>query len=225
MIPVHPQSTPTGGQLSIRQCLVLLAALLLIGFSFSTRAELLAGHSLVNALRQGGHHVYFRHEATDWSQEDHVSQAGDWLSCDGNRIRQLSEQGREQATATGKAIRQLGIPVGPVWASPYCRTMETARLLDLGAVVASEAVINMRVAHFFGGRSEIVKTTQKLLSSLLPEGENSIIVAHGNVAREATPAYPGEGEALIFKPDGVAGFRLVGRLTPEQWLQLAAEGQ
>jgi hypothetical protein len=39
-----------------------------------------------------------------------------------------------------------------------------------------------------------------------------VIVAHGNVAREATPVYPGEGEALVFEPDGAGGFVLRGRI-------------
>ena len=35
------------------------------------------------------------------------------------------------------------------------------------------------------------------------------------------PVYPGEGEAVIFKPDTRGGFALIGRLTPEDWVLLA----
>ena len=92
---------------------------------------------LVELLRAGGYSLYFRHEATDWSQSDNITSEGDWLSCDGNQVRQLSNSGRERSATTGKVIRSLGIPVGKILASPYCRTMETARLMNLGTVVPS----------------------------------------------------------------------------------------
>jgi len=121
----------------------------------------------------------------------------------------------------GKAMRELEIPVGEVLASPYCRTMETASLMEVGPVQASTDVMNLRSASYFGGREAVVSTARRLLSSPPPSGTNRIIVAHGNVAREATPVYPGEGEGLVFAPDG-GGFRLLGRLTPADWQRLAA---
>jgi len=120
----------------------------------------LSGEALVQALRQGGFTIYFRHEATDWSQSDHIQKTGDWLSCDGASVRQLSTTGRQSAVSTGKAIRTLGVPVGRVLASPYCRTVETARLMNLGEVEPTNDVVNMRVAEFFGGRSAVVKTAR-----------------------------------------------------------------
>ena len=179
--------------------------------------------TVVKLLRQGGYTLYFRHEQTDWSQSDNIRQAQDWLSCDGSRVRQLSDSGRQRATTTGKAIRALGIPVGQVLASPYCRTMETARLMDLGPVVATTEVINMRVADYFGGRQTIIETAKTLLAKAPLTGSNRIIVSHGNVARNATAIYPDEGEAIIFESDGNGGFYFLGRLTAEAWEGLAVE--
>lgn len=179
--------------------------------------------ALVAALRQGGFNVYFRHEATDWSQNDRVAQVDDWLSCDGNEIRQLSAEGRKRAAATGRSIKSLGIPVGKVLASPYCRTVETAQLMNLGAVESTTEVINLRVAEYFGGRKAIISTARTLLAKLPSPGTNHVIVAHGNVAQAATPVYPGEGEGVVFKPDGDGGFTPVGRLTPEDWVRLATQ--
>ena len=42
----------------------------------------LSDEALAQTLREGGFNIYFRHAATDWSQSDEVSKAGDWLSCD-----------------------------------------------------------------------------------------------------------------------------------------------
>ena len=150
--------------------------------------------------------------ATEWSQSDHIRKQDDWRSCDPARVRQLSETGREQARTAGKSIRQLRIPVSEVLASPYCRTVESARLMDLGEVRETVEVMNLRSADFVGGRSQVVATARALLSRAPVQG-NRVIVAHGNVAREATPAYPGEGEALVFEPRGDSGFKLIGRIT------------
>lgn len=177
--------------------------------------------ALVAALRGGGFNLYFRHEATNWSQSDNVQQADDWLSCDGNDMRQLSDAGRNNAIATGQAIKSLGIPVDRVLASPYCRTVETARLMQLGPVEPTTEVVNLRISEYFGGHAAIIKTAQALLAKKPTAGMNNIIVAHGNVAQAATPVYPGEGEAVVFEPDGKDGFIVVGRLTPEDWVRLS----
>ena len=204
----------------LRLCWMLILSTLAVQVP-AQQALLLEDQQLINALQGGGFNLYFRHEATDWSQDDAVNQAGDWLSCDGQRMRQLSRQGRENAVATGKAIRALGIPVSKVLASPYCRTVETARLLGLGKVAATEDVINLRVSDYFGGTAAVVKSAQALLARVPAPGSNLVIVAHGNVAREATPVYPDEGEGVVFEPDGAGGFRVVGRLTAAAWRRLS----
>lgn len=199
--------------------LILLVSLLILPFSVPAQ-QALSDRALIEALRLGGYNLYFRHEATDWRQQDDVRQKGDWLSCDGSRIRQLSEQGRRNAQRTGQAMRSLTIPVSEVLASPYCRTMETARQLGLGEVQATAEVVNMRVAEYFGGDEAVIASARKLLARPPETGNNRVIVAHGNVAREATPVYPGEGEVVVFKPDGKGGFTFVGRITPQRWVQL-----
>lgn len=177
--------------------------------------------ALVRMLRAGGFNIYFRHAETDWSQSDHVRNAGDWVSCDPTRIRQLSDAGREQARAVGAAMRALGIPVGLVLASPYCRTVETAELLGVGQVERTTDVMNMRVAEYFGGREAIVRTARRRLATVPAPGTNTVIVAHGNVARDATPVYPGEAEGVVFKPGEEGGFAVVARLPPAAWERLA----
>lgn len=175
---------------------------------------------LVERLREGGYSLYFRHEKTNWSQSDHIGKQGDWLSCDGNQIRQLSSEGQQRASDTGLAIRSLGIPVAKLLVSPYCRTMETARALNLGEVEATTAVINLRVADYFGGREAVTASAIKVLASSPAPNANRIIVSHGNLAIAATGIYPEEGEAIIFLADGKGGFEFVGRLTAEAWLQI-----
>jgi phosphohistidine phosphatase SixA len=202
--------------------LILLAWLLFLPLPIHAQ-QVLNDQALVEALRKGGYILYFRHEATNWSQQDIVQDKGDWLSCEGTSMRQLSELGRQRAKSTGESIRRLRVPVSEVVASPYCRTIETARQMSLGEVQASSDVINLRVAEYFGGREAVIATARRLLALMPDPGRNRVIVAHGNVAQAATPVYPGEGEMVVFKPDGKGSFIYVGRLTPDQLIRLSQE--
>jgi broad specificity phosphatase PhoE len=200
--------------------LLLLVACLLSAIPAAATDPLLTDMALVNALRAGGYNLYFRHVATEWSQSDNVREADDWRSCDPARMRQLSAAGRRDAQAIGVAMRRLDIPVAEVLASPYCRTVETAQLLGLGKVNESTLVMNLRSADYFGGRASIVASARSLLASEPQDGSNRVIVAHGNVAREATPVYPDEGEGLVFQSDGAGGFSLRGRIRVDDWTRL-----
>src|SRR5215470_6602783 len=80
---------------------------------------------LLAALRHGGFVLYFRHAATDFSQNDEKMKR--FEDCADQR--NLVDQGRADARAAGAAIRELKIPVERVLASPFCRTVETAQLL------------------------------------------------------------------------------------------------
>jgi phosphohistidine phosphatase SixA len=212
------------------RCFQLAVLLILINVTFPTlktvsaadhTTAVLYGQDLVQALRTGGYSIYFRHEATEWSQMDDVQKADDWLSCDGARIRQLSTGGRQSAKNTGRSIQSLAIPIGQIFASPYCRTVETAKLMGLGEVEPINDVINLRVAEYFGGPSAVVATARKLLAQSPPTNFNTIIVAHGNVARASTLIYPDEGEGVVFEADGEGDFRFIGRLSPTEWQSLA----
>ncbi len=202
--------------------------LLLWALSFSHMAAYgqppeLTDEALVHALRSGGYNIYFRHAQTDWSQQDHIDRTGDWISCDPSRVRQLADIGRETSRSVGAAIRALRIPIGQVLASPYCRTVETAKLFALGPVMTTTDIINLRVAAYFDGRDAVVATARRRLGDPPPTGTNTIFVAHGNLARAATDVYPAEAEGLVFRPAQNGGFTFVGRLTPADWARLAAK--
>lgn len=184
-------------------------------------SPVLAEEDLINALRAGGYNIYFRHAQTDWSQSDHIERAGDWTSCDSSRVRQLSDTGRRTARAVGEHIRVLRIPVGKVLASPYCRTVETAQLMNLGVVETTTDIMNLRVAEYFGGRNAILSRARSRLAMLPPAGTNIALIAHGNVARGATDVYPDEAEAVVYRAHGDGSFSFVGRLSPAQWAALA----
>ena len=183
----------------------------------------LEGKALVEALRGGGFNIYFRHAATDWGQADRVETAGDWTSCDPAEMRQLSAQGRATARAIGDAIRALDVPVAKVLSSEYCRAWETGRLMELGPVTKTRAIMNMRAAAHVGGRDAVIRRAQRVLAQPAPAGANVVIVGHGNLMRAASGAYAGEGGSGVYAPraGSARGFELVARLSPEDWTRLA----
>jgi phosphohistidine phosphatase SixA len=185
------------------------------------------GQALVDALRGGGYVIYFRHTATDSSQSDEETGDEWWTSCDPAAMRQLSPQGQAQAQAIGEALRALDIPVGEVWASPYCRTVETARLMDVGPVEPTDDLMNMLAADLAGGEAAVTARARQRLGTNPVTGTNTILVAHGNVFQAAAGVTLAEGEAAVVAPGGTAGdapvFALVARVLPEEWTELAAQ--
>src|SRR5687767_15994385 len=79
---------------------------------------------LIEKLRAGGYVLYLRHTSTDFGQND--SRMKGYEDCENQR--NLTDKGRDEARAIASHMKRLKIPVGAVLASPFCRTMETARL-------------------------------------------------------------------------------------------------
>jgi phosphohistidine phosphatase SixA len=212
------------GRIRARLPVWLGALAIAVAQAGTVSSQELAGPALVEALREGGYNIYFRHAETDWSDPDRVEAAGDWTSCDPNEMRQLSDTGRITARRIGDAMRALRIPVGQVLSSEYCRAVETARLLDLGEPETTRDIMNTRAAAFVGGLEAVVRRARRVLASPPPTGTNTVIVGHGNLMRAATAAYPTEGGSGIFVPrqESDLGFEIVAQLAPDDWADLVA---
>ncbi len=211
-----------------RKLLAVLSGGLLLAAVGATVAAPVQRDSLVEALRDGGFVIYFRHAATDWSQTDRVAGDGAWKSCDPTRMRQLSTAGREAARRIGTAIRGLEIPVSRVLSSEYCRAKETAELLSLGPVETTREIMNLRSAEYVGGREAAVERARRFLGTAPEPGTNTVIVAHGNLIRAATGVYPGEAGAAVFRPQPNGRPELFAEVPPDMWRELAerhGEGQ
>jgi hypothetical protein len=183
------------------------------GSENSSRVEL-QGRALLAALRGGGYILYFRHTSTDFGQSD--ERMSGYEDCATQR--NLTDVGRAEARVLGAALRDLDIPVGDVLASPYCRTLETARLM-FGRATATPAVR--------GGPAQSESPTRyaallELLSKPVAPGENLAIASHGDPYRAvAGGPYLAEGEAAVIEPRGRDGFRVVARIRKDEWPELA----
>jgi hypothetical protein len=173
------------------------------------------GTAWVAALRAGGFVLYFRHTSTDFGQNDEKMTG--YEDCAAQR--NLTDQGRAEARAVGNDIRALGIPVGDVLASPFCRTMETARLI-FGRATSTPAV---RGGPAVPESPERYAALRELLAASVPRGTNVVIVSHGNPYRAVVGGpYLAEGEAAVIEPLGKEGFRVVARVRLEEWRALGA---
>jgi phosphohistidine phosphatase SixA len=178
--------------------------------------DVLSGKALVEALRAGGYIIYFRHGMTDHAtlDTDRVNLA----DCSKQRL--LSAAGRQQMREVGRAFTRLGIRVGTVLSSPYCRTIDTATLVagrtevaeDMKHTVnADEATANQRA-----------QALRKLLATKPQPGTNTVLAGHTANLQEATGIWPKpEGVAIVFQPTADGGARYIATVPAEQWSRLA----
>lgn len=167
--------------------------------------------ALAAAIRSGGYIVYFRHTATDFSQNDEKMR--DFDDCANQR--NLTDAGREQAKKIGAAWRRLNIPVGRVLASPYCRTREVAQL----AFGRYERAMDVRGGPGSAGDPVRYQPLSQLLATPPKPGTNDVISSHGNPFRALHPDLPylSEGEAAVIRPLPPGGHEVLGRIAWDQW--------
>jgi phosphohistidine phosphatase SixA len=189
--------------------LALPAAAQTANAAAATAAGELQGAALLAALRRGGYILYFRHASTDFGQND--ERMSGYEDCATQR--NLTDKGRAEARAIGAAIGALKLPVDTVLASPYCRTLDTARLI-FGRAQASTAVRGGPASADDARYAEL----RTLLSTPPAAGTNVAIVSHGNPYRAVVGgSYLAEGEAAVIAPLGAKGFRVVARIPRDDW--------
>lgn len=196
--------------LSMSYRLIALGALLL-STTAQAQPALLEGRALTDALIKGGYTLFFRHTATDQSIGDQDKP----VVTDCTTQRNLSREGRIEARAIGQTIDSLQIPIGRVFASPYCRAMETARL-GFARAEANEALVEQKPQNDV--TAKIAEAGLRPLLAAVPSpGTNTVLVSHGFNLRSIAGFSLAEGESAIYLPDGKGNFNLVARILPAKW--------
>jgi len=174
----------------------------------------LAGMALVQALQQGGYTILLRHMATTPFNPD--SAVFDIDDCATQR--NLSESGEQQARLLGESFKKLGIGVGEVLSSPYCRCMDTGQLA-FGEVLSSE-VLRVGDSRPGSGRDDPGIAIRKLLDTPPPAGRNGVLIAHSITLLYAygLTGKP-EGVAHVFRPSGlgIGQPQYIGMMKPDEW--------
>ncbi|MDQ3722610.1 MAG: trypsin-like peptidase domain-containing protein [Actinomycetota bacterium] len=155
----------------------------------------------------------FRHAATDQSMPD--KDPVDLDDCATQR--NLSGAGRSDARAIGAAFRALRIPVGVVWASPYCRAQETAKL----SFGRAEVVGGLERLYPRRDATADQRLNQLIRAQAPANGDRNLVIAgHGVYPSALAPAVTlDEGEAAVYSLRG-DDVTLLGTVDPGEWAGL-----
>lgn len=113
--------------------------------------------------------------------------------------RNLSDAGREQARRIGESLRQRlgGLRVAEVWASPWCRTLETARLAFPGLPVQPQPAFG----SFFQQperEAQMLGTARELLAGWRGPGV-LVVVTHQVTITGLSGVFPASGEGVAMR--------------------------
>ena len=178
---------------------------------------------LLDKLRLGGYVIVLRHGVTnsEVAGKDPMSNPNLRSIVE----RQLTEEGRAQATEIGKSLRDLGIPVSAVVTSPLQRAVDTARLLGFGKVRTDPDLSEAGPAVSPDENERRANVLRDLVGFHKAADGNLVIVTYKPNLVEAFGkewANVREGEASVFEPDFAgAGYKLVARVPADQWSKLA----
>lgn len=127
--------------------------------------------ALLARLATPGHALLIRHAHAPGIGDPAHFRLGDCTTQ-----RNLDTRGRDEARAAGDALRAVGITAARVLSSEWCRCIETARLLDVGAVETAPA-LNSFFARAEDGPARLA-ATRALLAQLNREARPVVLVTH-----------------------------------------------
>jgi phosphohistidine phosphatase SixA len=155
------------------------------------------------ALSAGGHVALMRHtdapggtgDPPGFKLEDCATQ------------RNLSPKGRGEASQIGTRLKAEGIAFEKILSSPWCRCMDTARLLDMGAVEPAPTFSNVVVLR---EQTETLTDGARALIAGWQGAGTLLVVTHGANIRALTGISPATGEIVVVDRSTEA----VGRIPP-----------
>lgn len=149
-------------------------------------------------LDQSKYHVFFlRHalapgygDPTDFNIDNCKTQ------------RNLSSEGKDQATSIGTDLKSIGISFDKIYSSEWCRCTETASVLNLGKVTTFSGLNSFFKDHY--DREETLGKLMNKLESLDKTGR-VLMVTHQVVISAITGINVASGVAVAYNPsDGSA---------------------
>ena len=152
----------------------------------------------LSALKQPGVVALMRHALAPGTGDPSKFALGDCATQ-----RNLDARGRDQARRTGQALRAAGVTFDQIWTSQWCRTRDTAHLLNLGEVT-EQPTLN----SFYAGQGDASAQTEQTLELIqsLPTDARLLIVTHQVNITALTGLGVRSGEIIIARrtPEGLA---------------------
>jgi len=158
------------------------------------------------ALRAGGVVALMRH--------GDAPGAGDppgWRLDDCATQRNLGEQGRAEARAVGERLRAERIAIARVVSSPWCRCLDTARLVDVGPVQIEPTFAN---AFILRDRREALRDGGRAVIAAWRGPGVLVVVTHGENIHALTGRTPATAEVVVVAAGGDGALREIGALSP-----------
>jgi phosphohistidine phosphatase SixA len=163
------------------------------------------------ALKAGGHYALMRHAKAPGRNDPDAFRLGDCATQ-----RNLDAGGRAQAAAIGAGLRRAGITIFKLYASRWCRGMETAELLAVGDVEPLDVLNSFHRAP--EREAEQTKHLAALVAQPISTPSVLLVTHHDNIVA-LTRIVTREGEIVVVKPLGRGKFEIVGRIAPEALIE------
>ena len=156
------------------------------------------------ALREGGHVALMRHAEAPGGAGDPPGFRLDDCSTQRN----LSAKGRLDAKVMGEKFRAAGVAVAELLSSPWCRCLETARLMDVSAVKIAPTFANAFVLE--DQRSALTAGAKAIMARWKGPG-TLLVVTHGANIQALAGRNPDSGEVVVVAVHDEA-IREIGRI-------------
>ncbi len=185
-----------------------VAATLLCFVFFSMPPPAVADDFDLSKLKQGGYVVLLRHVKAGGADADDF----DLRNC--KTQRQVGAPGRKQAAVLKARFEAAGITALQFVSSQYCRTRQTAELLDLGPVVEEPAL------NYFHWRTGDKEATYAALRRYIvgleapADGPPLVLVSHTHAFAIIGQERVDSGGGLVLRPNGSDRPEVVGEITP-----------
>ena len=181
---------------------IVLLFVFAVGFASSGPA--LANEStLWSALKSGEAVALVRHALAPGTGDP-----ANFRIDDCSTQRNLDAAGREQARVIGQRFRDNGIRDARVLSSAWCRCLETAEIMDIGAVENLPALNS-----FFGNQSRRGPQTEAVETYLKGRAPGPLVlVTHQVNITALTEVFPQSGEIIVIRPKKDSRVTVLGRL-------------
>ena len=146
--------------------------------------------NLISELKKGGKVIFIRHAYAPGGGDPYNFDISD---CD--TLRNLSYNGKLQATKIGNLFKKNKIPIHRVISSEWCRCKETA-FLSFKNFETKNFLNSFFSLKFSKNRNKQMKELKKYIEEWQSEG-NLVLVTHYVVILEALGYAPSSGEIVI----------------------------
>lgn len=181
---------------------LITTLLVVVTACFSGGFALADNDRLARALAADNHFILMRHALAPGTGDP-----SNFTVSDCETQRNLDDIGRAQAVAIGEFLNSLPGLELKVYSSQWCRCMETARLLELGAVTELP-----EINSFYADRSTANSQTQATIDWLAVEKMPVLLVTHQVNITALTGVYPSSGEIVVVKREDDGALIVIGSM-------------